>query len=115
MPFVVTESCILCKHTDCVDVCPMDCFLEGPNFLVINPTECIDCSICVPECPVGAIVNADEIADDQRAFIELNRRLAQDSDWKPITRSKEPLPGHETWGSVKSKLHLLQLPDSERP
>jgi len=109
MPFVVTEACIQCKYTDCVNVCPMDCFLEGPNFLVINPSECIDCSVCVPECPVGAIVNAEEIADDQRAFIELNKRLAKHPDWKPIARSKEPLAGHEAWAPVKSKLHLLQL------
>ena len=109
MPFVVTEACIRCKYTDCVNVCPMDCFLEGPNFLVIDPSECIDCSVCVPECPVNAIVNAEEISDDQRSFVELNERLAKRPDWKPITRSKEPLTDHEAWAAVKSKLHLLQI------
>jgi ferredoxin len=109
VPFVVTESCIRCKHTDCVDVCPMDCFMEGPNFLVINPSECIDCSVCVPECPVDAIVNADEIAEGQRAFVELNERLAKHPGWKPITRSKPALPDHEAWAGVKAKLHLLRL------
>ena len=86
----------------------MDCFLEGPNFLVINPAECIDCSVCVPECPVDAIVNADEVSDDQRSFIELNERLAKHPAWKPITKSKEPLTDHEAWVAVKPKLHLLQ-------
>jgi ferredoxin len=109
MPFVVTEACIQCKYTDCVNVCPMDCFLEGPNFLVINPSECIDCSVCVPECPVGAIVNADEIPDNQRFFVELNERLAKHPQWKPLTRSKQPLKGHEAWASVKGKLHLLRV------
>lgn len=109
MPFIVTEACIQCKYTDCVNVCPMDCFLEGPNFLVINPTECIDCSVCVPECPVGAIVNADEVPPEQQAFVELNARLARHPDWKPITKSKQALEGHEAWAPVKTKRHLLQL------
>lgn len=109
MPFVVTESCIKCKYTDCVNVCPMDCFVEGPNFLVIDPTECIDCSVCVPECPVGAIVNANEIDEHQAQFVELNVRLAKRSDWKPITRSKPPLADHEAWVGVKGKLLQLQL------
>ena len=107
MPFVVTESCIQCKYTDCVDVCPMDCFLEGPNFLVINPDECIDCSVCVPECPVDAIVNANEIDPKQVAFVDINARLAKHPDWKPITRSKAPLPDHASWAAVGSKRHLL--------
>src|SRR3546814_15792183 len=97
MTFVVTEACIQCKYTDCVSVCPMDCFMEGPNFLVIHPDECIDCSICVAECPVDAIVSDHEIADDQRHFIEINRRLAHDPQWKRITRAKQPLPDHEQW------------------
>ena len=87
----------------------MDCFLEGPNFLVIDPTECIDCSVCVPECPVNAIVNAEEISDNQRWFIELNERLAKHPHWKRITTPKEPLTDHEAWAAVKRKLHLLQV------
>jgi ferredoxin len=78
----------------------MDCFLEGPNFLVIDPAECIDCSVCVPECPVGAIVNAEEICEEQRPFIELNERLARHPGWKPIKKSKAPLQGHESWATV---------------
>jgi ferredoxin len=108
MPFVVTESCIQCKYTDCVAVCPMDCFFEGPNFLAINPDECIDCSVCVPECPVGAIVGANELAPDQQHFAALNTTLASTPGWTRITRQKEPLPEHQQWANVKDKLHLLQ-------
>ncbi|MBY4898878.1 ferredoxin FdxA [Cupriavidus sp. AU9028] len=115
MPFVVTESCIQCKYTDCVTVCPMDCFLEGPNFLVIHPDECIDCSMCVAECPVGAIVGEHEVPPDQRHFIELNRTLSAHPDWKRITASKPPLPEHEQWATVRDKLPLLQLPDAVTP
>ena len=77
MTFVVTESCIQCKHTDCVDVCPTDAFREGPNFLVIDPDECIDCALCVPECPVEAIFAEDDVPPDQRAFTPLNAELAK--------------------------------------
>ncbi len=108
MPFVVTEACIQCKYTDCVAVCPMDCFFEGPNFLVIHPDECIDCSICVAECPVNAIVNAAEISPDQVEFIEINARLSQHPDWKRIRSTKEPLQDHEHWGQQKAKRHLLE-------
>ncbi len=111
MTFVVTEACIQCKYTDCVSVCPMDCFMEGLNFLVINPNECIDCSMCVPECPVNAIVGENEVPEDQLAFIDINRKLSQDPRWQRITRAKAPLPGHETWRDVKQKRSLLQQPD----
>ncbi|ROT45589.1 ferredoxin FdxA [Pusillimonas sp. NJUB218] len=108
MAFVVTESCIACKYTDCVSVCPMECFFEGPNFMVINPDECIDCSICVGQCPVGAIVEASEIAPDQAHFVQLNRDLSHDPRWKRITQAKPPLPEHEVWAATKNKLHLLK-------
>lgn len=108
MPFVVTESCIACKYTDCVSVCPMDCFYEGPNFLVIHPDECIDCSICAAECPVNAIVEASEVPPEQAHFIQLNRDLSADERWKRITQVKPPLPEHEAWAKVKNKLHLLE-------
>ena len=65
MTYVVVEACIKCKYTDCVEVCPVDCFHEGPNFLAIDPEECIDCGACVPVCPVEAIFEADELPDDQ--------------------------------------------------
>jgi ferredoxin len=78
MTFVVTDNCIKCKYTDCVEVCPVDCFYEGPNFLVIHPDECIDCALCEPECPAQAIFSEDEVPEDQQEFIELNADLA---DW----------------------------------
>lgn len=108
MPFIVTEPCIRCKYTDCVEVCPMDCFVEGPNFLAIDPDGCIDCAVCVAECPVGAIVNAAEANDAQRPFIEINARLALDPRWTPIRRHKPPLAGHAQWRDVVGKAHLLE-------
>ena len=82
MTYVVTESCIRCKYTDCVDVCPVDCFREGPNFLVIDPDECIDCTLCVAECPVDAIYAEDDVPPAQQAFTALNAELSK--HWKPI-------------------------------
>ena len=108
MAFVVTENCIGCKYTDCVTVCPMQCFYEGPNFLVINPDECIDCSICAGQCPVNAIVEAHEVPENQAHFITLNRELSQDPRWQRITTQKSPLPDHEHWATVKNKLSLLE-------
>jgi len=109
MTFVVTEACIQCKYTECVDVCPMECFIEGPNFLAINPEECIDCSMCVPECPVGAIVAEHEVPEHQRAFIELNERLSKHPSWRSITRSQAALPEHEYWATVSDKLAQLKV------
>ena len=77
MTYVVTESCIKCKYTDCVEVCPVDCFYEGPEFLVIDPDECIDCGLCVPECPIEAIYPDDELPPDQIEFIEINVKLSE--------------------------------------
>ena len=78
MTFVVTEACIKCKYTDCVEVCPVDCFHEGPNFLVIDPDECIDCTLCEPECPVEAIFSEDEVPAGQEEFKKLNAELAEE-------------------------------------
>jgi len=105
MTHVVTESCIRCKFTDCVDVCPVDCFREGPNMLVIDPDECIDCAVCIPECPVEAIRAEEDVPADQQHFIALNAELA--SGWPSITRTKEALPDAEQWREVKSKLDHL--------
>jgi ferredoxin len=109
MTHIVTEACIKCKYTDCVEVCPMDCFRQGPNFLVIVPDDCIDCSMCVPECPVGAIYNEIDLPDEQRHFVEINARLAAHPEWQPITRSQAPLPEHEEWRDVANKLEFLKL------
>ena len=106
MAFIVTESCIKCKHTDCVEVCPVDCFYEGPNFLVIHPDECIDCALCKPECPIDAIFSEDELPDDQIEFIEINAELSE--VWPNITEQKAPLPECEEFEEVKEKKHLLE-------
>ena len=75
MTYVVTENCIKCKYTDCVDVCPVDCFREGPNFLVIDPDECIDCTLCVAECPVEAIYAADDLPAADQPFVAVNAAI----------------------------------------
>ena len=106
MTYVVTEACIKCKHTDCVDVCPTDAFREGPNFLAIDPDECIDCTLCVPECPVEAIFAEDDVPRDQQDFIALNAELAK--AWPSITRTKEPLADAEQWKDVADKLQYLE-------
>ncbi|GAA4407640.1 ferredoxin FdxA [Quisquiliibacterium transsilvanicum] len=106
MTHVVLDSCIRCKYTDCVDVCPVDCFREGPNMLVIDPDECIDCAVCIPECPVEAIVAEEDVPKSQQQFIELNAELAK--EWPSITRTKEPLPDADDWKDAKSKLDQLQ-------
>lgn len=108
MTYVVTESCIKCKHTDCVEVCPVDCFYEGPNFLVINPDECIDCGVCIPECPVDAIVADVDITHEQQPFLEINKRLSMGGLWPVITRRKDPLPTAEEFKDVKDKLRFLE-------
>lgn len=106
MTFVVTEACIRCKYTDCVDVCPVDAFCEGPNCLVIDPDACIDCAVCVPECPVNAIYAEDDVPADQQDFTPLNAELAR--VWKPITKTKAALPDADAWAPVSVKRHLLQ-------
>lgn len=107
MTHVVTENCIKCKHTDCVVVCPVDCFYEGPNFLAINPDECIDCGVCIPECPVNAIVEGDDKTVKNLDFwIDLNSKLAK--KWPNITKRKEALPDAEEWKDKPNKLDLLE-------
>lgn len=106
MTFVVVDSCIRCKYTDCVEVCPVDCFREGPNMLVIDPEECIDCNLCVPECPVDAIFAEDDLPADKREFIELNAKLAQ--KWPMITSMKEAPEDADKWKNVPDKLQYLE-------
>ena len=105
MTHVVTESCIKCKYTDCVDVCPVDCFKEGPNMLVIDPDECIDCAVCIPECPVNAIYAEEDVPEDQKQFLGLNAELAK--AWPTITDKKDALPDAEKWKDAKGKLKDL--------
>lgn len=106
MTYLVTENCIKCKHTDCVAVCPVDCFYEGPNFLAINPDECIDCGVCVPECPIDAIVADNNRDIDVVFWTDLNKRLSQ--KWPNITKKQHPLPDHELWNGKEGKLNLLE-------
>lgn len=106
MAYVVTEACIKCKYTDCVEVCPVDCFREGPNFLAIDPGECIDCTLCVAECPVEAIYAEDDVPDNQRRFIALNAELSK--LWKPIIARKDPLPGADEWAKASDKIDMLE-------
>ncbi len=106
MTFVVTEQCIRCKYTDCVEVCPVDCFYEGPNMLVINPDECIDCALCEPECPVKAIVSEDELPADQQAFLALNQEYA--AIWPNITKKKPAPDDADDWQQVQGKRQYLE-------
>jgi ferredoxin len=106
MTFVVTENCIKCKFTDCVEVCPVDAFREGPNFLVIDPDECIDCALCEPECPANAIHAEDDLTEAQKDFLTLNIELSK--KWPVITQNKGGLPDAETWKSVPDKLQYLE-------
>ena len=105
MTHVVTEACIRCKYTDCVDVCPVDCFREGPNFLVIDPDECIDCAVCIPECPVNAIVPEEDVPGNQQQYIQINADLAK--KWPSITKRKEALPDADEWKDKTGKLDQL--------
>lgn len=105
MTHVVTEACIGCKYTDCVSVCPVECFHEGPNFVAIDPEVCIDCGICVAECPVEAIVDAAELPGHQLEYVELNVRLA--ARWPLITAAHEPLPDAEDWANRSDKRSAL--------
>lgn len=106
MPYVVTENCIKCKYTDCVEVCPVDCFYEGENMLVINPDECIDCGVCEPECPAEAIKAGDE---ENLKWQEINRSMA--ANWPNINKKKNPLPGADEAKHENDKFKFL----SEEP
>lgn len=99
MTFIVTDNCIKCKYTDCVEVCPVDCFYEGENMLVINPDECIDCGVCEPECPIEAIKpEAEEFVN----WIEHNKKYSM--IWPKITAKKDPLPEAESYKNRPNKL-----------
>lgn len=106
MTYLVTENCIKCKHTDCVEVCPVDAFREGPNFLAIDPDECIDCHVCVDACPVNAIIADDEDHPDLEKWLDINARLSK--KWPVITIKKEALPDAAEWKDKPNKLELLE-------
>lgn len=105
MTYVVTENCIQCKHTDCVEVCPVSCFHEGPNFVVIDPNECIDCNLCAQECPVSAIYSEDALPEQYQKYISINKRLSK--VWPSISKKKSPLNNADKWSLVDDKLGEL--------
>lgn len=106
MTFVVIDNCIRCKYTDCVEVCPVDCFREGPNMLVIDPDECIDCNLCVPECPIDAIFAEDDLPEDKQDYIQLNAELSK--QWPMITAMKEAPADADDWADKTDKLSELK-------
>ena len=108
MPFVVAEPCINCKYTDCVEVCPVDCFYEGPNFLVIHPDECIDCDACVPVCPVEAIFPDDELPEQWVHYAQLNESLSAQWQDHVITEMKDAPEDADEWREVKDKFQYLE-------
>jgi ferredoxin len=106
MTHVVTEACIACRFTDCVSVCPVDCFHAGPNFLVINPDNCIDCGVCIPECPEEAIYADTDLPEDQMHFAKINEELAR--RWPVINEAEAHLPDAADFRGKRGKLALLQ-------
>ena len=107
MTFVVAEPCIACKYTDCVDVCPVDCFHEGKNFLVIDPDECIDCGACEPECPTTAIFAEDDLPEKWAEYTALNAQLTK--KWPVISAKKEPLPEADELKATEGKRKMLDM------
>ncbi len=107
MTYIVNDSCIACKYTDCVEVCPVDCFYEGENMLVIHPDECIDCGVCEPECPVDAIL--PDTAPGASEWVEFNLKYSE--LWPVIVSKRDPLPGADEMDGKTGKMDLF----SENP
>ena len=115
MAYVVTDPCIKCKYTHCAAVCPVDAFREGPNFLVIDPVDGIDCDACVSECPVDAIYPDDEVPEKWEEYIELNEQLAEAWEEKVINETLDPLPDADKWADVENKReHLTERWDASK-
>jgi len=107
MTYVVTEPCINCRHGDCIEVCPVQAFHQGPNFMVIDPEVCINCSICEAVCPVSAIKSDFDLAPHEVEFVEINRRMAE--QWPVVTIASQPLLDAEVWASRSDKRIFLKL------
>jgi len=109
MSYLVIDNCVKCKHTDCVEVCPVDCFYEGPDMLVINPSECIDCGVCEPECPVDAIVLETDLKEDERKlWTERNEKYSE--IWPNIVDKKDPPFDFDEWEGVPNKFEKFVEP-----
>ena len=114
MTYIVKDECIKCKLTDCVEVCPVDCFYEGENFLAINPDECIDCGVCEPECPIDAIkADTDKSVKDMDKWLLINKKFS--AIWPNINKKKDPMPDHKKYEKMKNKLenHFSEKPFKE--
>lgn len=107
MAYIVTDPCVNCKYTNCAAVCPVDAFREGPNFLVIDPFECIDCDACVSECPVEAIFPDDEVPEKWEHYIELNERLAETWEDRIINETQDAMPDADDWAEKEGKEDLI--------
>jgi ferredoxin len=99
MTHVVAEPCFDCKYTDCVVVCPVDCFYQSEQLLYIHPDECIDCEACVPECPVEAIFHEDNLPEQWKEYLALNAEMAKQSP--NIAEKQDPLEGEQCIGKKK--------------
>lgn len=107
MTHYVGEECIKCKYTDCVEVCPVDCFYEGEDFLAIDPDVCIDCGVCIPECPIGAIKTDEDAHNDPEKLFWLTYNAKYAKIWKQITKKKDPLPDADEFAQIQDKKDLL--------
>lgn len=106
MTYVVTDNCVKCKYTDCVAVCPVDCFHEGPNFLAIDPNRCIDCNLCMPACPADAIFPDNELPEGMEVYVEINAELSE--KWPVIKAKISPPDEADQWNGVNNKLEYLE-------
>ena len=108
MTYLVTDNCIKCKHTTCVSVCPVDCFYEGEDMLVINPLECIDCGVCEPECPADAIVPDNALdGEEHDKWYAINEKFS--NEWPNITEEKDPPEDYAEWDGVPNKYEQFGL------
>ncbi|MHB8419320.1 MAG: ferredoxin FdxA [Myxococcales bacterium] len=107
MAYIVAEPCVACKYTDCVEVCPVDCFYEGANFLVIHPDECIDCGACEPVCPTKAIFAESDLPEKWKEYVEINSKYA--TEWPNINEKKDSLPDADKLKETLPKREMLDI------
>jgi len=113
MAYVVTDSCIKCKYQDCVSTCPVECFHEGPEYVVIDPDECVDCDMCIDYCPVNAIKKDEDLTPDEMIFLSINKELSR--IW-PVISSKGTVPGDaDEWAGMQNKIKYLEGVYTSKP